>query len=242
MFGGYLADALAPPAMSTTMIGNIFTEIGNFMNKLMMFNMIAIMIIIGKCIFSAIMFVVEFFIWIFEFLVWLIMPFPLDVMTPKQGDEKIPAGFIPWLIRYIIVIIYKIINIPKCFIWYFIDTACWTIYLPFRFIFWMLDSFLGLGIVKAEHKAWDFMDQIDYFVHGKPLTNWFMYEFAPPGPKVDKFGNDPDTLQLGLHIIHFPDSVMRLCYSISPYRQAKLKMFPIKAFMAFIKCATNPFG
>jgi len=242
MFGGYLADALAPPAMSTTMIGNIFTEIGNFMNKLMMFNMIAIMIIIGKCIFSAIMFVVEFFIWIFEFLVWLIMPFPLDVMTPKHGDEKIRAGFIPWLIRYIIVIIYKIINIPKCFIWYFIDTACWTIYLPFRFIFWMLDSFLGLGIVKAEHKAWDFMDQIDYFIHGKPLTNWFMYEFAPPGPKVDKFGNDPDTLQLGLHIIHFPDSVMRLCYSISPYRQAKLKMFPIKAFMAFIKCATNPFG
>lgn len=242
MFGGYLADALAPPAMSTTMIGNIFTEIGNFMNKLMMFNMIAIMIIIGKCIFSAIMFVVEFFIWIFEFLVWLIMPFPLDLMTPKQGDEKIPAGFIPWLIRYIIVIVYKIINIPKCFIWYFIDTACWTIYLPFRFIFWMLDSFLGLGIVKAEHKAWDFMDQIDYFVHGKPLTNWFMYEFAPPGPKVDKYGNDPDTLQLGLHIIHFPDSVMRLCYSISPYRQAKLKMFPIKAFMAFMKCATNPFG
>jgi hypothetical protein len=187
------------------------------------------------------MFVVEFFIWIFEFLVWLIMPFPLDLMTPKQGDEKIPAGFIWWLVRYIIVIVYKIINIPKCFIWYFIDTACWTMYLPFRFIFWMLDSFLGLGIVKAEHKAWDFMDQIDYFVHGKPLTNWFMYEFAPPGPKVDKFGNDPDTLQLGLHIIHFPDSVMRLCYSVSPYRLPKLKSFPIKAFMDFMKCAMNPF-
>jgi len=239
---GVLADAMAMPGLVMSQIGNVFTQIGDFMGQLMRFNIIAIIIIIGKCIFSAIMFVVEFFIWIFEFLVWLIMPFPLDVMKPKQGDEKIPAGFIPWLIRYIIVIVYKIINIPKCFIWYFIDTACWTIYLPFRFIFWMLDSFLGLGIVKAEHDAWDFMDQIDYFIHGKPLTNWFMYEFAPPGPKVDKFGNDPDTLQLGLHIIHFPDSVMRLCYSISPYRQAKLKMFPIKAFMAFMKCATNPFG
>ena len=239
---GVLADAMAMPGLVMSQIGNVFTQIGDFMGQLMRFNIIAIIIIIGKCIFSAIMFVVEFFIWIFEFLVWLIMPFPLDVMKPKQGDEKIEAGFIPWLIRYIIVIVYKIINIPKCFIWYFIDTACWTIYLPFRFIFWMLDSFLGLGIVKAEHDAWDFMDQIDYFIHGKPLTNWFMYEFAPPGPKVDKFGNDPDTLQLGLHIIHFPDSVMRLCYSISPYRQAKLKMFPIKAFMAFIKCAMNPFG
>ena len=239
---GVLADAMAMPGLVMSQIGNVFTQISDFMGQMMRFNIIAIIIIIGKCIFSAIMFVVEFFIWIFEFLVWLIMPFPLDLMTPKQGDEKIPAGFIPWLIRYIIVIVYKIINIPKCFIWYFIDTACWTMYLPFRFIFWMLDSFLGLGIVKAEHNAWDFMDQIDYFVHGKPLTNWFMYEFAPPGPKVDKYGNDPDTLQLGLHIIHFPDSVMRLCYSISPYRQAKLKMFPIKAFMAFMKCATNPFG
>lgn len=239
---GVLADAMAMPGLVMSQIGNVFTQISDFMGQMMRFNIIAIIIIIGKCIFSAIMFVVEFFIWIFEFLVWLIMPFPLDLMTPKQGDEKIPAGFIPWLIRYIIVIVYKIINIPKCFIWYFIDTACWTMYLPFRFIFWMLDSFLGLGIVKAEHNAWDFMDQIDYFVHGKPLTNWFMYEFAPPGPKVDKYGNDPDTLQLGLHIIHFPDSVMRLCYSISPYRQAKLKMFPIKAFMAFMKCAMNPFG
>ena len=239
---GILADAMAMPGLFMSQIGNIFTQIGDFMGQLMRFNIIAIIIIVGKCIFSAIMFVVEFFIWIFEFLVWLIMPFPLDLMTPKQGDEKIQAGFIWWLVRYIIVIVYKIINIPKCFIWYFIDTACWTIYLPFRFIFWALDSFLGLGIVKAEHKAWDFLDQIDYFVHGKPLTNWFMYEFAPPGPTVDKDGNDPDTLQLGLHIIHFPDSVMRLCYSVSPYRLPKLKSFPIKAFMAFIKCATNPFG
>jgi hypothetical protein len=58
---------------------------------------------------------------------------------------------------------------------------------------------------------------------------------------VDKDGKDPETLGLGFHIIHFPDSVMRLCYSVSPYRLAKLKPFPIKAFMDFMKCAMNPF-
>lgn len=241
MVGGFLADALAVPNVIMSQIGNIFTTIGDFINKYMMFGIIAIILIIGKCIFLAVIFVVEFFIWIFDFLVWLIMPFPKDLMKPKQGDVKIQAGFIWWLIRYIIVIVYKIINIPKCFIWYFVDTAAWTIYLPFRFIFWVIDSFLGLGIVKAEHKVWDFLDQIDYFLHGRPNTNWFMYEFAPPGPTVDKDGKDPETLGLGFHIIHFPDSVMRLCYSISPYSLAKLKMFPIKAFMNFMKCATNPF-
>lgn len=241
MVGGFLADALAVPNVMMSQIGNIFTTIGDFINKYMLFGIIAIILIIGKCIFLAVIFVVEFFIWIFDFLVWLIMPFPKDLMTPKQGDVKIKVGFIWWLIRYIIVIVYKIINIPKCFIWYFVDTAAWTIYLPFRFIFWVIDSFLGLGIVKAEHKVWDFLDQIDYFLHGRPNTNWFMYEFAPPGPTVDKDGKDPETLGLGFHIIHFPDSVMRLCYSISPYSLAKLKMFPIKAFMNFMKCATNPF-
>jgi len=238
---GFLADAMALPNMIMSQIGNVFTQIGDFIGKYMMFEIIAIVIIIGKCIFSAIMFVVEFVIWIFEFLIWLIMPFPLDLMTPKQGDEKVPAGFIWWLVRYIIVIAYKVINIPKCFIWYFIDTATWTMYLPFRFIFWVLDSLLGLGIVKAEHKAWDFLDQIDYFLHGKPNTNWFMPDYAPPGPIVDKDGNDPEAMNLGLHVIHFPDSVMRLCYSISPYKLAYLREFPIKAFMDFMKCAMNPF-
>jgi hypothetical protein len=238
---GFMADAMAIPNMVMSQIGNVFTQIGDFVGKYMMFEIIAIVIIIGKCIFSAIMFVVEFFIWIFEFLVWLIMPFPLDLMTPKHGDEQVSSGFIWWLVRYIIVIAYKVINIPKCFIWYFIDTATWTMYLPFRFIFWVLDSLLGLGIVKAEHKAWDFLDQIDYFLHGKPDINWFETQYTGKRNPVDKNGVEEGTLGTGGHIIHFPDSVMRLCYSISPYRLAKLKPFPIKAFMDFMKCAMNPF-
>jgi len=239
---GFLADAMAMPGLIMSQVGNIMTQIGDFISKFMFIQTIAIIVIIGKCIFSAIMFVVDLIMWIFYFVVWLVYPFPLELMNPKKGDEKISAGFTWWLIRYIIVVVYKVINIPKCFIWYFIDTAAWTIYLPFRFIFWALDLFLGLGIVKAEHKAWDFLDQIDYFIHGKPLENWFMYEFAPPGPTIDKDGNDPDTLNTGAHIIHFPNSVMRLCYSVNPYRLEKLKPFPMKSFMAFMKCAMNPFG
>jgi hypothetical protein len=224
-------------------LGNVISQIGNFVSKYMMFNIIGIVIIIGKCIFAAISFFIALMIWLFSFVLWLVYPFPLDLMTPKRGDESKEAGFIWWLVRYIIVIVYKVINLPKCFVWYFVDTAAWTIYLPFRFVFWCIDLFLGLGIVKAEHKAWDFMNQIDYFVHGKPGVNEFDYQYERPGKKkVDpKTGIEEGTLGTGAHIIHFPDSVMRLCYSVSPYRLAKLKPFPMKEFMAFMKCAVNPF-
>ena len=238
---GFLADALALPGLIMSQIGNVFTQIGDFVSKYMMFNIIGIVIIIGKCIFAAIMFVVAFFIWIFSFILWLIMPFPKQLMMPKRGDEKEDAGFIWWLIRYIIVVVYKVINLPKCFIWYFVDTAAWTMYLPFRFVFWCIDLFLGLGIVKAEHKAWDFFNQIDYFIHGKPNVNWFEFQYSGKRRSVDKNGVEAGTFGPGAHIIHFPDSVMRLCYSISPYRLAKLKPFPMKEFIAFMKCAMNPF-
>ncbi len=238
---GFMADAMAIPNMIMSQLGNVFTQIGDLIGKYMMFNIIGIVIIIGKCIFSAIMFAVEFFIWIFYFFIWLVYPFPLDLMKPKQGDEKDPAGLVWWLIRYIIVIAYKVINLPKCFVWYFVDTAAWTMYLPFRFVFWVLDSFLGLGIVKAEHKTWDFLNQIDYFLHGKPAVNYFEYQYTGKRRPLDKNGVEEGTLGTGAHIIHFPDSVMRLCYSISPYRLAYLKPFPMKAFTDFMKCATNPF-
>lgn len=238
---GFISDAFAAITNFGTIINKITTEIGNMIQKFMIFEVIAIVIIIGKCIFAAIMFVVQLCIWLFYFVLWLVYPFPLDLMTPKRGDESHPAGFTWWLIRYIIVIAYKVINLPKCFIWYFVDTAVWTMYLPFRFIFWMLDLFLGLGIVKAEHKAWDFLDQIDYFLHGKPKGNYFMFQYAGGTPKTDADDNDPDALNLGLHVIHFPDSVMYQCYSVNPFRLADLAPFPMESFMAFMKCAMNPF-
>ena len=70
----------------------------------------------------------------------------------------------------------------------------------------------------------------------------FMFHYDPnPPPRLDAEGNDLYAMNFGFHIIHFPNSVMHQCYSISPFGLARLAPFPIAAFTAFIKCAMNPF-
>jgi hypothetical protein len=228
----------------TGIISEIQGMVTRIMQAISFLQVIGMIVIIGRCIFSAITFVVEFFIWIFYFLKWLILPWPDGFMNPRREDVNIEAGFFCWLIRYIIVIAYKVTSLPKCFLWYFLDTAGWVLYLPFKFVFWILDLiFGGHAFETGEKRVWYFLDEIDYFLHGKPNDNYFMYEFDPneEAPVLDELGNDVDTMHLGFHIIHFPDSVMYQCYSISPYALADLAGFPIKAFTAFIKCAMNPF-
>lgn len=205
---------------------------------------IGMVVIIGRCIFAGITFVVEFFTWIFYFLKWLILPWPQNFLSPKRDDVNKKAGFICWFVRYIIVIAYKVTSLPKCFLWYFLDTAGWVIYLPFKFVFWLLDLMLGGHTFESGEKSvWYFLGEIDYFLHGRPKDNYFMYQYDPreAPPVLDASGNDVDAMNLGLHIIHFPDSVMYQCYSISPFGLANLAPFPISAFTAFIKCAMNPF-
>jgi hypothetical protein len=203
---------------------------------------IMMVVIIGRCIFAAFQFVIEFCIWIFDFLKWMILPWPSNLMNPRRDDVNKKAGFICWLIRYIIVIAYKITSLPKCFLWYFLDTAGWVLYLPFRFVFWAIDFMLNIGMQKMEKDIWYFLDEIDYFLHGKPGSNYFMFHYDPnPPPRLDAKGNDLDAMNLGFHIIHFPNSVMEQCYSLSPYSLARLAKFPIGAFEAFISCAMNPF-
>jgi hypothetical protein len=203
---------------------------------------IMMVVIIGRCIFAAFRFIIEFFIWIFDFLKWLILPWPNNLMNPRRDDVNKKAGFICWLIRYIIVIAYKITSLPKCFLWYFLDTAGWVIYLPFRFVFWLIDFMLNIGMQKMEKDIWYFLDEIDYFLHGKPGSNYFMFHYDPnPPPRLDAEGNDLDAMNFGFHIIHFPNSVMEQCYSLSPYSLVRLAKFPIDAFEAFLSCAMNPF-
>jgi hypothetical protein len=217
-------------AMSTIMSVSYFVQI------------IMMVVIIGRCIFAAFNFIIQFFIWVFDFLKWLILPWPKNLMNPRREDVNVEAGFICWLVRYIIVIAYKITSLPKCFMWYFLDTAGWVIYLPFRFVFWFIDFLLNVGMQKMEKDIWYFFNEIDYFLHGKPADNYFMFQYDPnPKPKLDASGNDVDSMNLGFHIIHFPNSVMRQCYSLSPYALADLAHFPIDAFEAFISCAMSPF-
>jgi hypothetical protein len=179
--------------------------------------------------------------WIGYYFVWLFTPWPSDFVHPQAGDSSKAVGFLPWFIRYIIVISYKIMHFPKCFLWYFIDTAGWILYLPFKVVFWFVDWILNIGITNKEHEAWKFMGSIDYFIHGKPEDNYFMYQYAEPKPKTDADGNDPDSMNLGFHIIHFPDSVMYECYSINPYGLANLPAFDMDALIGFMQCLTMPF-
>jgi len=245
------ADILAPAILANTIKEDI-TGVMSFVNQIVtkitqvayFAEIIGMIVIIGKCVFAAIKFIVEFFKWIFYFMKWLILPWPKNFLTPHRDDVNKQAGFFCWLVRYIIVIAYKVTSLPKCFLWYFLDTAGWVLYLPFKFVFWLLDVIFGGNTFESgEKNVWYFLDEIDYFLHGKPKDNYFMYEYDPreAPPVLDTSGNDVDSMNLGFHIIHFPDSVMFQCYSINPFTLAHLSPFPISSFEAFIKCAMNPF-
>ena len=241
-------DPFALPTFITSIVDQFNGIIGNLTQVISAIEIIALIVIIGKCIFAAFNLVWSLLQWFGYFVVWLFTPWPKNFMSPKIGDDQIEAGFICWLIRYIIVIFYKITALPKCFLWYFLDTAGWVLYLPFRLIFWLIDWITGMKMLqKNEREGWRFLEQIDYFLHGRPGDNYFIYHYNPKDPKVDAKGkptvngNDPETLNLGFHIIHFPNSVMRQCYSIMPFALKKGPNFPVDEVAAFFECVMNPF-
>jgi hypothetical protein len=224
----------------TSTFGNLMDSVNSFISTGFFFQIIMIIIIIGKCIFLALTFGIKAFMFFFTgFIPWLFTPWPKDYFNPKKNDETVAVGLIPYVIRYIIVIAISVMNIPKCILWYALDTLGWIVYLPFRCAFWLIDYIFDMGITKMEHKAWNFLDEIDYFLHG-PVGNWFIYHYADiPDPNIP----DPNSLNLGFHFIHFPNSVMETCFSISPYSLANCKGAKdvLNAFNAFMSCAMSPF-
>jgi hypothetical protein len=260
MIEGFIgpADVIEPTELVIEQTSNIFEMIMDLMNKALFFQIIAIIVLIGKCIFSFINFFIQNILWFFkDFIIWMFVGKTsgndkkawTNLFTLRRDDKQIKAPFLCWLIRYIITIAYSVAALPKCFLWYFLDTAGWVLYLPFRFIFWLIDWLLKLGIVKAEKKGWDFLNQIDYFVHGKPKDNFFMYQYKPSNENIDSDGNplkptnfkDPNTLGLGFHIIHFPDSVMYQCYTITPYSLLTFPPYPMNALIDLLTCFMKPF-
>jgi hypothetical protein len=234
---------------------------------------------------------------------WLfVTPWPTNVFeTGKKYDKFVEAAFLPWVIRFFIVLSTRVANFPKCFVWYIIDIVSWTLYLPFRFIFWLIDYGLNVGLVKGEHKVWNFLNDIDYYVHG-PVRNYFLDQYVtmyngdkmfkdgeivnnPKGNQTRKNGltgadvplmsfekftykdtknknkiidveqekdtnsknkdasitTDSASMNLGFHIIHFPNSVMETCYSATNFKLADLAKFPMDDFNAFMKCLVSPF-
>lgn len=216
-----------------------YTQIGNLFNKLKFLELIAFIVIIGKCFFKFINMLVDTLTWLFvDFPKWLFWPWPKNLFDVKLDVNN--AGFIPWIVRFFMCTAYKIAHFPKCFLWYTLDTLGWILYLPFKFIFWMMDSILGIGLVDKEHAAWKFFDEIDYFIHG-PMDNWFKLDYVD-GENMDTTQPDPEnSLNLGFHLIHFPDSVMETCYGMKYAKLESLRIFPIKKFMEFMTCAVSPF-
>ena len=162
--------------------------------------LIITLLLIGKCFFLFGDLIVKLFRWAFSFIGWF---FP---------------HFIPWFLQFVTCTISKITHLPQCFLWYGLDTAGWIFYLPFRFLFWLLDELLFSGrstIVKAEHDAWEYMYKFDNYIY---------------------YG-----LNTGVHIFHFPDSVNNTCFKCKIKNLKAAPTFPFKAIEKFIKCILTPF-
>jgi hypothetical protein len=242
MFGGYIADAIIPAvaiSTGTTQVTTIVSQLSNLISWISIFTFIAGLVTIG-ILFGK--FFVAFTLWVVNVVIWFFVghtsgnnkkAWP-NLFNPKRNDYRIKACLIAFLVRYIIVIAYKIMALPKCFLWYFLDTAGWALYLPFKFTFWFIDYMLNVGLVEMEYKGWDLLGELDYFIHGRPKDNYFMYQYEPDNPNVDGNGEplidgaDKNTMNTGGHIIHFPDSVMYQCYAVSPYSLMKFPPFPTK--------------
>jgi|Laugresbdmm110sn_1035088.scaffolds.fasta_scaffold24883_3 hypothetical protein len=241
---GVVADVNAPIGIIKQVQTSISDVLKKVTDKSNFMNIFGIVFTIVTIVTVAMVFVKDVLIWIIiDIPKWLFDGPWAKLFKFKPGEQE-GAGVLPFIVRYIIVIFYKVISLPKCFLWYFLDTAGWIMYLPFRFIFWAIDWLLKIGLVKAEIKAWDFMDQIDYFVHGRPKDNYFMYQYKPSSNTTDSDGKplvngkDPNTLQLGFHIIHFPDSVMYQCYAITPFSLWNFPPFPMKNFNKLMNVKT----
>jgi hypothetical protein len=138
---------------------------------------------------------------IFKFLggvilgvVWLIECFP-----------KLP-DLIAWAVKGFMCGIIGLINLPKCFLWYLLEWIGWVLYLPFRFIFYLMDLVMNAiigktGVVKFEHQVWCWLEDLDKSLH--------------------KTG--------GFHIIHYPDSVIEKCYTCKMPKYPDLPKFPKQA-------------
>lgn len=286
-------------------VQSTMSVITGIFSKLKLLYFLGLFVSLGKCFILFFTFVWKCLKWLFvDFISWLFAPWPPNVFEPGRKYDKFQeAGVLPWAIRFFIVLATKVAKFPKCFIWYIIDIVIWTLYLPFRFVFWLLDFFLNVGIVRGEHKLWNILNDIDYYIHG-PVRNYFLDQYvamyvgdkmhkdgeivANPRPKksqsrenkltgakipiitFDKFTytdtnkkekiidvekeqdtnsknrsititDDNDSLNLGFHIIHFPNDIMTTCYSATNYSLAGVAPFPMEDFNNFFKCLTNFF-
>ena len=128
--------------------------------------------------------------------------------------------FLPWFGRFTTCALEKLFALPKCFLWYGLDVVSRTLYLPVRLLWYVLDLITSIAIPNnkffenLDHSIWCLLDDIDHYVH------------------------DKDGLDTGVHIIHFPDSVMKKCYTckIDSLHDPPSASALFSAFLKMIEC------
>jgi hypothetical protein len=130
------------------------------------------------------------------------------------------VDFIPWAADFLKCGFTGMVNLPQCGIWYLLDTALWAAYLPVRFVIWFLDWMIESdAMYKIEHDIWNFLEGMDQYLHDPA----------------------PDGMGTGFHIIHFPDTVIKTCYSCKVRPLRSIPRFRFSLIQKFIECIANPF-
>ena len=122
--------------------------------------------------------------------------------------------FIPWAIEFIVCAFTKFVNIPNCFLWYGLEIAGKILYLPFRITFAVLDLiFISVGvkfsIKKTIDSVWLLLDDLDHMLYDSGI---------------------------GFHFVHYPDDVIKRCYTCKIGKFPDLPKFNMKPINDFIKC------
>ena len=144
---------------------------------------------------------------------FFIMIFMIILWLIKCAVMWLPF-FVIWLLQFIICAFQKLLNIPNCFLWYAMEIAGKMFYLPFRLTFYVLDlifSSMGVkfSIQGMVDKIWWFTDDIDHA----------MYDAGS-----------------GFHIVHYPDDVIKRCYTCDIGKFPSIPDFPMKSVTAFARC------
>ena len=121
--------------------------------------------------------------------------------------------FIPWAILVAVCLVQKFINIPNCFLWYGMEIAGKIFYLPFRITFAFLDFILqifgfNISIQGIVNQIWWVIDDVSHALYNGG----------------------------GFHFVHYPDDVMKRCYSCKIDKFPDLPPFPMSSVDAFINC------
>jgi hypothetical protein len=193
-----------------TEIKSILIHLQTIYNFLKAIKIFALSVLLLTCLTNTIKFITELF---------------LHTVDTFQWGTTI---FLPWFAKFFSCMVDTLFALPKCFLWYGLDIAGRILYLPFRFIFFMLDTFIS-GFESDEngnkikifedfdHSLWCLLDDLDHYIHNK------------------------EGLGTGMHIIHFQDSIMTKCYkckidNVQPPPDG-IELF--KAYLALMDCAAN---